>query len=92
MSAAPDRAMQRLETVKDCHYPWTWAMVTADGAVKPCCFAPGALGNLNEATPDAIWNGPLAVELRGYIRDNRIHPVCAGAPCKFVQNMAATTK
>ena len=37
------------ETVKDCDYPWTWMMVTADGAVKPCCFASLPLGNLHDA-------------------------------------------
>lgn len=75
------------ETVKDCHHPWTWMMVTADGLVKPCCFAPGSLGNLHEAGPGAIWNGQTAMELRSFIRDNRIHRVCANAPCKYVQNM-----
>lgn len=75
------------ETVKDCHYPWTWMMVTADGGVTPCCFASGALGNLNEATAEAIWNGTIATELRSYIKADRIHPVCESAPCKFVQNM-----
>ena len=76
------------ETVKDCHYPGTWMMVTADGKVTPCCFAQQPLGNLNDAAVDAIWNGPVAMELRQYIVSDRIHPICAGAPCKFVQNMA----
>lgn len=77
------------ETVKDCHYPWTWMMVSADGAVKPCCFAPGVLGHIAPGTePEAVWNGPAALELRSFMRDDRVHPICAGAPCKFVQNMA----
>lgn len=76
-----------VETVKDCHYPWTWMVITADGNVKPCCFALGLLGNLHDSAADEIWNGALAMELRAYIKDDRIHPVCAGAPCKFVQNM-----
>jgi MoaA/NifB/PqqE/SkfB family radical SAM enzyme len=62
-------------------------MVTADGAVKPCCFAPGQLGNLHDATADEVWNGPAAVELRRFIKANRVHPICDGAPCKFVENM-----
>lgn len=77
------------ETVKDCHYPWTWMMVTADGAVKPCCFAPGQLGNLHDSSVEEIWNGPVVVELRGFIKADRIHPTCANAPCKFVQNSQA---
>jgi MoaA/NifB/PqqE/SkfB family radical SAM enzyme len=79
---------KRTETVKDCHYPWTWMHVAADGSVKPCCFARGELGNLfNEPDADAIWNGPIAVELRAFIKRNEVHPVCRGAICKFVQNM-----
>jgi hypothetical protein len=81
-----------LETTKNCHYPWTWMMVTADGLVTPCCFASGHLGSLHEATAEAIWNGPIAMELRQFIKADKIHPVCAGAPCKFVQNALATNK
>jgi hypothetical protein len=80
-----------VETVKDCHYPWTWMVVTADGNVKPCCFALGALGNLHDSSAEAVWNGPVAMELRAYIKEDRLHPVCGGAPCKFVQNMPSTT-
>ena len=76
-----------VETVKDCHYPWTWMMVTADGAVRPCCFASESLGNLHDKNIDQIWNGPTAIELRRYIKGNKIHKVCAAAPCKYVQNM-----
>ena len=76
-----------VETVKDCHYPWTWMMVTADGAVKPCCFSSASLGNLHDNDIDQVWNGATAIELRKYIKANRIHQVCAGAPCKYVQNM-----
>ena len=79
--------MSSLETVKDCSHPWTWMMVASDGVVKPCCWAPGVLGNLNQNTPEAIWNGPIAQELRGHILQNRIHPICSASPCKFVQNM-----
>ncbi len=78
---------QRLETVKDCTYPWTWMMVASDGRVMPCCFAKHELGNLNEASAEAIWNGPVAVELRASIKRNAVHSICNGAICKFVQNM-----
>jgi radical SAM protein with 4Fe4S-binding SPASM domain len=76
-----------METVKDCHYPWTWMMVTADGNVRPCCFASGSLGNLNSASAEDIWNGSVAVELRKFIVKNKVHKICVNAPCKFVQNM-----
>jgi hypothetical protein len=62
-------------------------MVTADGAVMPCCFTSGQMGNLYEASADEIWNGDVAMELRRFIRAGEIHPICADAPCKFVQNM-----
>jgi radical SAM protein with 4Fe4S-binding SPASM domain len=78
---------QRLETVKDCTYPWTWMMVASDGRIMPCCFATHELGNLNEASPEAIWNGPIAVDLRASIKRNEVHSICKGAICKFVQNM-----
>lgn len=72
--------------IRECRYPWTWLHMFSDGSVKPCCFATGELGNLSKV-PDvqAIWNGPIAVQLRAYIKQNRIHPVCAGAVCKYVQ-------
>lgn len=76
-----------VETVKDCHYPWTWMMVTSDGEVKPCCFSSESLGNLNDKSIDQIWNGPTAIALRKCIKGNKIHELCAAAPCKFVQNM-----
>lgn len=81
-------ATNQPETVKDCNYPWTWMMLTSDGRVLPCCYAKRELGNLNEASAEAIWNGPVAVELRAFIKRNEVHPVCAGAVCKYVQNMS----
>ncbi len=79
-------------TVKDCHYPWRWMMVTSDGVVKPCCFAPGTLGNLHESTADEIWNNEITIELRRFIKADKIHPVCTNAPCKYVQNMIDNTQ
>lgn len=75
-----------METTKDCHHPWTWMMVSADANVRPCCWAPGILGNLHQASPEAIWNGELAQELRKTILADQIHPICANSPCAYVQN------
>ena len=80
-----------METVKDCHYPWTWMMVTSDGAARPCCFATGDLGNLHAQPVEEIWNGPMAVELRQFVLQNRVHKICGNAACKFVQNMDKAT-
>lgn len=77
------------KTVKDCHYPWTWMLVAADGSVRPCCYAIGQLGNLHEYSAEIIWNGAITMELRSYIKNDRIHPICSEAPCAFVQNMLA---
>jgi len=77
------------ETVKDCTYPWTWMFVLANGAVKPCCFCRGNLGNLRKASADAIWNGDVAIELRTFIKANKVHAMCENAPCVYVQNMLA---
>lgn len=76
-----------METVKDCHYPWTWMVIQSDGDVRPCCFATGSIGNVNTSSVDEIWNGKTIVELRKAILKDRVHPVCAKATCKFVQNM-----
>jgi hypothetical protein len=78
----------QVETVKDCHHPWTWMMVSADGSVKPCCWAPGNLGNLYQSDADAIWNGKEAQALRQAVLENKIHAICANSPCKYVQNTA----
>ena len=61
-------------------------MVTADGAVKPCCFSSMPMGNLNDSSVEDVWNGSAAIELRRYIKADKIHPICANAPCKYVQN------
>lgn len=73
------------ETVKDCRYPWQWAMVTTDGAVRPCCYG-STVGHLKESGFDAIWNGPAMQSLRRDVKADRINSVCASASCKFVQN------
>jgi hypothetical protein len=66
--------------------------VLADGLVMPCCYAQRELGNLKDASLEEIWNGPVAVELRAFIKRNEVHPVCDGAICKFVQNMKKTAE
>lgn len=61
-------------------------MVTSDGSVKPCCYAARSVGNLNVQTPEDVWNGPIMQELRSYIKQDRLHRICEGSPCKFVVN------
>nr|WP_272881472.1 radical SAM protein [Fundidesulfovibrio soli] len=41
-----------------CRYPWQYAMISFEGDVRACCFAPQyVMGNLREQSFDAIWNG-----------------------------------
>jgi len=77
------------ETVKDCRYPWEWAMITSDGSVRPCCHATAAVGNLNVSSFAEIWNGRYMQTLRRNVKANRIDSVCHGAACKYVQNTVA---
>jgi hypothetical protein len=73
--------------IKDCFWPWLEAFVHVNGAVKPCCYAPTAVGNLHtDGSIEEIWNGPVMQELRTYIKANKLHPVCAGASCAFVRD------
>lgn len=76
--------------IKDCYWPWLEAFVHVNGAVKPCCYAPTAVGNLySDGSIEEIWNGPVMKELRTYIKANKLHPVCAGAGCAFVSDAAS---
>ena len=72
------------ETIKDCRHPWQWAMITADGAMRPCCYG-ADVGNVTEQGFEAVWNGAAMQALRRDIRADRINPVCANAACKYVQ-------
>ncbi len=74
-----------IETIKDCRYPWQWAMITADGAVRPCCHG-GEVGNIHKKGFQAVWNGVAMRSLRRDVLANRVNAVCAEAACKFVQN------
>jgi MoaA/NifB/PqqE/SkfB family radical SAM enzyme len=74
-------------SVKDCAYPWRWALVTSSGAVRPCCYATKDVGDINTDSIVDIWNNKTMQALRASVRANRVHPVCEGASCKFVQQM-----
>lgn len=76
-------------TVKDCGYPWQWALVEADGSVKPCCYVGKSVGNVNEEDFRSIWNGNAMRQLREDVIADRINPVCSGAACKYVQGSLA---
>jgi len=75
----------RLITEDGCSCPWDWAMVTADGAVRPCCYASHDAGNLNEQSLAEIWNGRTMLEVRYFIEQNQLHSLCRHAACKYAQ-------
>jgi len=72
-------------SVKDCNYPWTWALISSNGDVRPCCYAPQTVGNIIDDDLSAIWNNSAMEALRSDLLADRINPVCAGAACKYVQ-------
>jgi hypothetical protein len=78
----------RLITENTCSCPWDWAMVTADGAVRPCCYAKTPVGNLNDNSLEEIWNGRTMLEVRWFVDHNKLHSVCRDAACKFSQAKA----
>jgi radical SAM protein with 4Fe4S-binding SPASM domain len=84
---APAATAAQPDTVKDCRFPWEWAVITTDGDVRPCCHATGAVGNLNDTGFAELWNGKEMQELRRDVTANRINRLCHNAACRFVQNM-----
>ena len=51
--------------VSICNQPWNTLYVAFDGkAIRPCCYGPHDLGDLNTATIQEIWNGPLSQTCR----------------------------
>ena len=63
--------------VSICNQPWNTLYVAFDGkAVRPCCYGPHDLGDLNTATLPEIWNGPLFQECRQALIEDRGVGVC----------------
>jgi len=77
-------------TADACPYPWDWVMITADGEVRPCCYAKAPVGNLNDNTFEEIWNGRTMLEIRYFIDHEQLHSACRGAPCKYSEAKAGT--
>jgi hypothetical protein len=72
--------------IKDCKHPWENLQVLATGEVRVCCWSSQHLGNLNKDTLDDIWLGKTLQELREFVKSNKLHPICNGAPCPYVQS------
>jgi lipoate synthase len=72
--------------VKDCKHPWENLQILATGEVRVCCWSTQHLGNINESTIDDIWNGKTLDELREFVKSNKLHSICEGAVCPYVQS------
>ncbi len=69
-----------------CPYPFTCAEFTSDGSVFCCCpdwTKVGALGNINEADFEAIWNGEKAQHIRRSIYERAYSRICRDY-CRFL--------
>jgi Fe-coproporphyrin III synthase len=64
-----------------CNAPWVSAVIEADGAVRPCFFH-RAVGNLQNATLQAITNGPTAREFRANL-DIPTNSICRNCVCSL---------
>lgn len=61
-----------------CHQLFTRVVVTADGAVLPCCEArekASAFGNLLNESFDSIWYGPKYLDARSRALNNKTVPL-----------------
>ena len=72
--------------IKQCYWPWYEAFVHVNGDVKPCCYATGRVGNLGEEPLQDIWLGAAMEEVRDFVSNNQLHPICAGASCAYVRD------
>ena len=57
-----------------CLQTWSQPTIHSDGTVLPCCVVNDpeySLGNIFEEPFERIWNKPLVVAMRGYLKDGR---------------------
>jgi|GEM_PF-5245778 radical SAM protein with 4Fe4S-binding SPASM domain len=56
---------QKKLRTEQCHWPWKGMLIGHEGEVYPCCQWKGSvMGNVNEQTFEAIWNGEKYRQLR----------------------------
>ena len=70
-----------------CKEPWESLETTPDGDVHMCCTAwlPTPIGNLRRQTPEEVWNGAAAQEIRRSILDGS-YRYCSRAYCPQIAN------
>lgn len=79
-------------SVRECVFPWNWAVVTNLGEVLPCSHGAGAVGHLRDNSLDEIWNGPAIQELRATLLRGEVPALCAGRGCPYQQDDPAFPK
>jgi radical SAM protein with 4Fe4S-binding SPASM domain len=75
-----------------CHEPWRSAVVLGNGDVHVCCVpGPGTrMGNLEEQSMQAIWNGPQYQSFRRAVNSDTPPAVCAACPMRRYENNASS--
>jgi len=76
--------MKKFE-VRECVYPWMWLNIDTDCEATPCRYTGKTIGNIDDGV-EAVWNGPLIRQLREFILENRIHPICQDSGCPYICN------
>lgn len=66
---------------KKCNAPWVSAVIEADGSVRPCFFHE-VIGNIRDASLDAILNSANAVNFRKSL-DMSKNPACVKCVCSL---------
>ncbi|HSH38404.1 MAG TPA: SPASM domain-containing protein [Chthoniobacterales bacterium] len=54
----PIRRWRDRDVHAPCEVPWATAAIMGNGDVMACCMPGTTIGNLNQQSLDAIWNGP----------------------------------
>ena len=64
--------------IPPCRYPWHYAMISFEGDVRACCFAPQfTFGNLKQASFDDIWRNKAYQGLRSTVNRSDCPAVCS---------------
>ncbi|MEY2557863.1 MAG: hypothetical protein QOE34_1288 [Verrucomicrobiota bacterium] len=76
---APVQRWREDDVHAPCEVPWASVAITGNGDVMACCMPGTVIGNLNEQTLDAIWNGQEFAAFR--MRVNSPNPPAACRNC-----------
>ncbi len=75
----PERKADRKKKLRTqrCHWPWKGILLGSKGEVTPCCQWKGpSLGNINEESFEAVWNGEGYRQLRRDWISGKLNKYC----------------